>query len=74
VPARVPLGGAVSIYLCEPYEYGTKVMIDDNVLLGTMSQDLTTGCMRLFYPGFNQAGLRTITVKSYEAKIDVIEK
>lgn len=49
-------------------------MIDDNVLLGTMSQDLTTGCMRLFYPGFNQAGLRTITVKSYEAKIDVIEK
>jgi hypothetical protein len=73
VPARVPLGGAVSIYLCEPYEYGTKLMIDEKTLLGTMGQDLTTGCMKLYYPGFNVAGLRTISVKNYTSQIEIFD-
>jgi hypothetical protein len=48
-------------------------MIDEKTLLGTMGQDLTTGCMKLYYPGFNVAGLRTISVKNYTSQIEIFD-
>lgn len=73
MPTMVPVNGDVVMYLCEPYKPNTKVFIDKDILLGTMGSDILTGCMKLFYPGFKQSGLRQITVGEYTATLLVVD-
>ena len=73
VPSVVPRGGGAAIYLCEPYEANVKLYIDGNILLGTFAQDITSGCMRLYYPSFNSVGLRTLSTKNYTQEIKIVE-
>lgn len=73
VPSVVPRGGGAAIYLCEPYEANVKLYIDGNILLGTFAQDITSGCMRIYYPSFNSVGLRTLSTKNYTQEIKIVE-
>lgn len=73
VPSVVPRGGGAAIYLCEPYEANVKLYIDGNILLGTFAHDITTGCMKIYYPAFNSVGLRILKAKTFTQEINVID-